>query len=209
MPIQSCTAASSSNKNPFPFRCLTTSFLIRSSALTKKGGCFFTITCCQLECQHRCTAWPMKCWSVLSTNTCTNILWTLKMFVGLCVCLCVCARMCVCECAHVCEAEVSGLSLLKSTSMLKTHWVMTQGFLKSVSIQHVACKNSWISYNKHLFVSILCVVRPIQSVLSFVPLSHLMVQLSVTVYQATFNCLCLFLSHWHNPVWCIFQGVEC
>lgn len=24
-------------------------------------------------------------------------------------------------------------------------------------------------------------------------------------YGATFNCLCLFLSHWHNPVWCIFQ----
>lgn len=101
-----------------------------------------------------------------------------KMSIGLWVFVCVC--VCGWECVRKgCEAEVSGLSLLKSTSMLKRDWVMTQGFLKSVSIQHVACENSWISYNKHLFVSILCVVCPKQSVLSLIPLSHLMVQLSV------------------------------
>lgn len=78
------------------------------------------------------------------------------MSVGLRVWVCVCERVRACAC----EVEVSDLLLLKSTSMLKRDWVMTQGFLKSVSIQHVACQKSWKSYNKHLFVSILCVVRP-------------------------------------------------
>ena len=99
--------------------------------------------------------------------------------VGLCVRVCV--RVCVRERECVCVCQRSQASLYWNLPLCLKELSYDTGLSKLS--EYTTCsmqKNSWISYNKHLFVSILCVVRPIQSVLSYVPLSHPMVQLSVT-----------------------------
>lgn len=102
--------------------------------------------------------------------------------------------LCVAGCACVWGRKWSqAYFLFESTSMLKRDWVMTQIFLKPVSIQHVACNDSWISYNKHLFVKhFMC--RSSSKSWSCLSYHYLTswCKMSVTEYQATVYCLCLF-----------------
>lgn len=136
------------------------------------------------------------------------------------LCVCACVSECVSVC--VCATELSGLFFffywnlplcLKEIELWHTDLSKISEYT-TCSMQNETKKNqthSWISYQKtHTCLSAFYVsfVQSSRSCL-FVPLPHLMVQLSVTVYQATFNCLCLFLSHWHDPVWCIsFKGFK-
>lgn len=91
----------------------------------------WTIPCCQPECPHCCAAWPLKCESVLLTY----ILLTMNMSeASVCGCVCVCARLCA-SVKMRCQVFIYwNLPLCLKELSYDT------GFLKSVSIQHVACK---------------------------------------------------------------------
>lgn len=85
---------------------------------------------------HLLSAWARLACSFANTwltNTTWKILWILPVY-SLSVCVFVWDWMSVVD-VSMWDWGLGPIFLFKSTSMLKRHWVMTQGFLKSVSIQ--------------------------------------------------------------------------